>query len=442
MKATFISKEGNDAKFTMLFTADEFENAVVDSYKSNKDRFEIKGFRKGKAPRKIIENTYGEDIFYEDALNGLLQSSYPTALNELNLEVIAQPKLDLGEIKKGEDVEIVAVVACFPEVEAKDYFGIEVEKVEHEVTDEEVEKELERVQKAHSSVETVTDRKTEEGDTVVLDFDGSVDGVHFDGGKAENFELKLGSGQFIPGFEEQLVGKDVEEPVDVHVTFPEEYHAKDLAGKEALFECMIHEIKKEVLPEINDELASDVSEFETLEEYKNSIREKFQEEDNRSAENMMKNSMIMKLVELNDVDVPAVMIENEIDNMLREMEQNMAYQGFTMDQYMKLTGMDRNAIREQYRSDAKTRVASNILMKAIIKQENIEATEEEITKELEEFAKQYNQTAEDVRKMMGDDIRYFEEDVKSRKAVDLLFEKANFVEPKAEEADAEAKEEE
>ncbi len=442
MKATFISKEGNDAKFTMLFTAEEFENAVVDSYKSNKDRFEIKGFRKGKAPRKMIENTYGEDIFYEDALNSLLQSGYPQAITDLDLEVVAQPKLDLDEIKKGEDVVITAVVTCFPEVEAKDYFGLEVEKVERQVTDEEVERELQNVQKAHASVETVTDRKTEDGDTVVLDFDGSVDGVHFDGGKAENFELKLGSGQFIPGFEEQLVGKDVEEDIDVHVTFPEEYHAKDLAGKEALFECKIHEIKREILPEINDELASDVSEFETLEEYKNSIREKFQEEDDRYAENMMKNSMIMKLVEANDVDVPAVMVENEIDNMMREMEQQMAYQGFTMDQYMKITGQDKNSIREQYRGDAKTRVASNILLKAIIRQENIEATEEDIEKELEAFAKQYNQTADDVRKMMGDEMHYFEDDVKSRKAVDLLFEKATFVEPKAPEAEEETKEEE
>lgn len=433
MKTTFISKEGNDAKFTMVFTGEEFENAIVDAYKANKDRFEIKGFRKGKAPRKIIENTYGEDIFYDEALNNLLQMGYPNAIAELDLEVIDQPKLNLGELKKGEDVEITATVACFPEVEAKDYFGLEVEKIEHEVTDEDVEKELERVQKAHSSMETVTDRKTEEGDTVILDFDGSVDGEHFDGGKAENFELKLGSGQFIPGFEDQLVGKEAGEAVDVHVTFPEEYHAEDLAGKEALFECKINEIKKENLPEINDEFASDVSEFETLDEYKKSIREKIQKQDDESADRIMRDSMVQKLTEVNDVDVPAVMVESEIDNMLQEMQQQLAMQGLSLDQYMKFTGMDANALREQARMDAQKRVELRILLKAIVKQENIEATEEDIEKELTTFAEQYGQPVEDVKKMLGDNVRYFEEDVKSKKAIDMMFEKANFVEPKAKE---------
>lgn len=433
MKTTFISKEGNDAKFTMVFTGEEFENAVVDAYKSNKDRFEIKGFRKGKAPRKIIENTYGEDIFYDEALNNLLQMGYPNAVAELDLEVVDQPKLNLGELKKGEDVEITATVTCFPEVEAKDYFGLEVEKIEHEVSDEDVEKELERVQKAHSSMETVTDRKTEDGDTVMLDFDGSVDGEHFDGGKAENFELKLGSGQFIPGFEEQLVGKDAGEAVDVHVTFPEDYHAEDLAGKEALFECKINEIKKENLPEINDEFASDVSEFETLDEYKKSIREKIQKQDDETADRIMRDSMVQKLTEVNDVDVPAAMVESEIDNMLQEMQQQLSMQGLSLDQYMKFTGMDASALREQARMDAQKRVELRILLKAIVKQENIEATEEDIEKELTAFAEQYGQPVEDVKKMLGDNVRYFEEDVKSKKAIDMMFEKANFVEPKAKE---------
>ncbi|MDO4384228.1 MAG: trigger factor [Eubacteriales bacterium] len=433
MKTTFISKEGNDAKFTMVFTGEEFENAIVDAYKSNKDRFEIKGFRKGKAPRKIIENTYGEDIFYDEALNNLLQMGYPNAVAELDLEVVDQPKLNLGELKKGEDVEITATVTCFPEVEAKDYFGLEVEKIEHEVSDEDVEKELERVQKAHSSMETVTDRKTENGDTVMLDFDGSVDGEHFDGGKAENFELKLGSGQFIPGFEEQLVGKDAGEAVDVHVTFPEDYHAEDLAGKEALFECKINEIKKENLPEINDEFASDVSEFETLDEYKKSIREKIQKQDDETADRIMRDSMVQKLTEVNDVDVPAAMVESEIDNMLQEMQQQLSMQGLSLDQYMKFTGMDASALREQARMDAQKRVELRILLKAIVKQENIEATEEDIEKELTAFAEQYGQPVEDVKKMLGDNVRYFEEDVKSKKAIDMMFEKANFVEPKAKE---------
>lgn len=433
MKTTFIAKEGNDAKFTMVFTGEEFENAVVNAYKNNKDRFEIKGFRKGKAPRKMIENTYGEDIFYDEALNDLLQSGYPTALNELDLEVIEQPRLNLGELKKGEDVEITATVACFPEVEAKDYFGLEVEKIEHEVTDEDIQRELERVQKAHSSMETVTDRKTEEGDTVVLDFDGSVDGVHFDGGKAENFDLKLGSGQFIPGFEDQLVGKEAGEEVDVHVTFPEGYQAEDLAGKEALFECKINEIKREVLPEINDELASDVSEFETLEEYKNSIRERMQKEDDERADSIMKDSMVQKLIDVNSVDTPASMVESEIDTMIQGMQQQLAYQGLSLEQYQKFTGMDMAAMRDQARMDAEKRVASRILLKAVIRQENIEATEEDIDKEMADFAAQYGQSVEDVKKMIGNDLHYFEEDVKMKKAIDMMFEKANFVAAKAKE---------
>ena len=408
MKTTFIAKEGNDAKFTMVFTGEEFENAVVNAYKNNKDRFEIKGFRKGKAPRKMIENTYGEDIFYDEALNDLLQSGYPAALNELELEVIDQPRLNLGELKKGEDIEITATV-------------------------EDIQKELERVQKAHSSMETVTDRKTEEGDTVVLDFDGSVDGVHFDGGKAENFDLKLGSGQFIPGFEDQLVGKEAGEEVDVHVTFPEGYQAEDLAGKEALFECKINEIKREVLPEINDELASDVSEFETLEEYKNSIRERMQKEDDERADSIMKDSMVQKLIDVNSVDTPASMVESEIDTMIQGMKQQLAYQGLSLEQYQKFTGMDMAAMRDQARMDAEKRVASRILLKAVIRQENIEATEEDIDKEMADFAAQYGQSVEDVKKMIGNDLHYFEEDVKMKKAIDMMFEKANFVAAKAKE---------
>ena len=414
MKTTFIAKEGNDAKFTMVFTGEEFENAVVNAYKNNKDRFEIKGFRKGKAPRKMIENTYGEDIFYDEALNDLLQSGYPAALNELELVVIDQPKLNLGELKKGEDVEITATVACFPEVEAKDYFGLEVEKIEHEVTDEDIQKEL-------------------EGDTVVLDFDGSVDGVHFDGGKAENFDLKLGSGQFIPGFEDQLVGKEAGEEVDVHVTFPEGYQAEDLAGKEALFECKINEIKREGLPEINDELASDVSEFETLEEYKNSIRERMQKEDDERADSIMKDSMVQKLIDVNSVDTPASMVESEIDTMIQGMKQQLAYQGLSLEQYQKFTGMDMAAMRDQARMDAEKRDASRILLKAVIRQENIEATEEDIDKEMADFAAQYGQSVEDVKKMIGNDLHYFEEDVKMKKAIDMMFEKANFVAAKAKE---------
>ncbi|MBQ6621426.1 MAG: trigger factor [Mogibacterium sp.] len=441
MKTTFISKEGNDAKFTITFSAQEFEDAIVKAYKANKDRFVIDGFRRGKAPRKIIENFYGADVFYDEALNDLLQANYPAALEEMDLEVIDQPRLDLEEIKKGEDVVVNFIVACFPEVEVKDYLGLEVEKIEHEVTDEDIQAELERVQKTQSRMETVEDRAAEEGDTVIIDFEGSVDGVAFDGGSAENFELKLGSGQFIPGFEDQLIGQETGADVDVKVTFPEDYHAEELAGKEAVFKCKIHEIKTETLPEIDDELASDVSEFETLEEYKEDLRKKLQERDDQSAESIMKNSMIQRLVELNDIDVPAVMIDDEAQNMLNEMAQQLMYQGLSLDQYKQYLGMDDKMLLDQARPDAENRVRTRLLMRAVAAKEAIEATAEEVEQELERYAKDYAQTVDEMRKMLGSNLRYLKEDIVTRKAIDKMFEAAKFVAPKVEEPAEEAAEE-
>jgi len=339
MKANFISKEGNDVKFSMVFSAEEFENAIVEAYKKNKDRFQIDGFRKGKAPRKMIENYYGEGIFYDEAINDLLQKEYPNAISDLDIEVIDSPRLQMDEIVKGEDITITATVAVFPEVEVKDYLGVEVEGINYTITDEEVEEELKRVQRSQARMETVNDRKSQEGDTLNFDFVGSVDGVEFDGGSAENFELKLGSGQFIPGFEEQLEGHDADEDVDVVVTFPEDYHAEDLAGKEALFKCKIHEIKTEILPEIDDELASDVSEFETLEEYKNDIKEKMQKDADENAANIVKQSIIDKITAANEFDVPQSMIDEETDRMINEMAQQLAYQGpHVLDKYMQYSG--------------------------------------------------------------------------------------------------------
>lgn len=425
MKTTFISKEANDAKFTMDCTADEFENAVVDAYKLNKDKFLIDGFRKGKAPKKIIENHYGEDVFYEEALNELLKTAYPDALDELKLEVIDSPKIDVSEVKKGSDVTFTITVPCFPEVEVKDYFGIEVEKVENKVEEADVINELEKAQKSQARLETVTDRPTENGDTVIIDFEGSTDGEKFAGGTAENFELKLGSGQFIPGFEEQLVGKNPGDDVEVVVTFPEEYQAKDLAGKEAQFKTKIHEIKNEILPEIDDDFASDVSEFETLDEYKKSIIEKLQKDADDRAESMMKDSMLEKLYEANKPELPAVMVEDEINKMVQEMEQQLSYQGLSLDQYMQYLGKTKKDIRDEAKDDAEKRVGMRVIVKAVVDKENIKATEEEIEKELEEFAAQYGNTVEDVKKMLGEaNLKYFSEDVQTKKAIDTMFGRA------------------
>lgn len=440
MNTNLISKEDNIAKFTVVFTADEFEDAIVDAYKKNKDKFSIDGFRKGKAPRKIIESNYGNDIFYDEALNGLLNKAYPEAVVELDLEVVANPQIEIGEIKKGDEVTVIATVQLFPEIEVKNYKGLEVTKVASEVTDADVDADLKRIQQSQARLETVEGRKTQDGDTVVIDFDGSIDGKHFDGGNAENFELKLGSGQFIPGFEEQLIGKDAGETVDVKVTFPENYNAKDLAGKDALFETKIHEIKVEVLPEIDDDLASDVSEFETLAELKADVKKNLEKNARDGDETQMKNELLDKLCETNEVDVPASMVEDEIDRMLNEMNQQLAYQGMSLDQYMQILGQTMKDVREGARVDANKRVAMRILIRAVVAKEGIEATEAELEDELRKFAEQYGQTVEQVKKVMGEDnMKFFAEDVKTRKAIDFMFDNAKLVEKKEEKAEEESK---
>lgn len=440
MNTNLISKEDNIAKFTVVFTADEFEDAIVDAYKKNKDKFSIDGFRKGKAPRKIIESNYGNDIFYDEALNGLLNKAYPEAVVELDLEVVANPQLEIGEIKKGDEVTVIATVQLFPEIEVKNYKGLEVTKVASEVTDADVDADLKRIQQSQARLETVEGRKTQDGDTVVIDFDGSIDGKHFDGGNAENFELKLGSGQFIPGFEEQLIGKDAGETVDVKVTFPENYNAKDLAGKDALFETKIHEIKVVVLPEIDDDLASDVSEFETLAELKVDVKKNLEKNARDGDETQMKNELLDKLCETNEVDVPASMVEDEIDRMLNEMNQQLAYQGMSLDQYMQILGQTMKDVREGARVDANKRVAMRILIRAVVAKEGIEATEAELEDELRKFAEQYGQTVEQVKKVMGEDnMKFFAEDVKTRKAIDFMFDNAKLVEKKEEKAEEESK---
>ena len=440
MNTNLISKEDNIAKFTVVFTADEFEDAIVDAYKKNKDKFSIDGFRKGKAPRKIIESNYGNDIFYDEALNGLLNKAYPEAVFELDLEFVDNPQLEIGDIKKGDEVTVIATVQLFPEIEVKNYKGLEVTKVASEVTDADVDADLKRIQQSQARLETVEGRKTQDGDTVVIDFDGSIDGKHFDGGNAENFELKLGSGQFIPGFEEQLIGKDAGETVDVKVTFPENYNAKDLAGKDALFETKIHEIKVEVLPEIDDDLASDVSEFETLAELKADVKKNLEKNARDGDETQMKNELLDKLCETNEVDVPASMVEDEIDRMLNEMNQQLAYQGMSFDQYMQILGQTMKDVREGARVDANKRVAMRILIRAVVAKEGIEATEAELEDELRKFAEQYGQTVEQVKKVMGEDnMKFFAEDVKTRKAIDFMFDNAKLVEKKEEKAEEESK---
>ena len=434
MKATQVSKENGVVKFNIEFSAEEFKDALNKAYLANRSKFQIDGFRKGKAPRKVIESHYGHDVFWDEALNDLLEKGYFDAVKEMGIEVISQPAFESPEVKADEPVVLSGSVQVFPELEVENYKGLEVEKVETVIGDKEVQEELEKVQKSQARMEVVEDRKSEMGDTVVIDFDGSVDGEAFSGGKAENYELKLGSGQFIPGFEEQLVGKEAGEEADVEVVFPGDYHAEELAGKPALFKCKVHEIKKEILPEIDDELASDVSDFETLAEYKEDLKKKLQEKAAETDLSVMKDRVLEQLYTQNEIEVPAVMIANEVENMLYDMNQSLSAQGLSLKQYTEWTGQSIDELREQSKPEAEKRIRTRVLLKNVIRMENLEVAEEEIRELMEDFGKQYGMDVDQVKEMAGSETEnYFREDAQTKKAIDWLFENAKQVAAKTEE---------
>ena len=424
MKATFISRENNDVKFTIEFSAEEFENAQIKAYQQNKDRFQIDGFRKGKAPRSIIEKRYGEGVFFEDAIDELFRENYGKALAELELEVIDSPRAEFGKIAKGEGFTTTITVACYPIVDVKDYKGVEIDKVVQEVKDEDIDKEIEALQKRNARM-VLVERPAKEGDTVLLDYSGFVGDDQFEGGTAERQELKLGSGMFIPGFEEQLVGATPGEKKDVTVTFPEDYHAEDLAGKEAVFHCLVHEIKEEQLPELDDEFAKDVSEFDTLEELKNSTRERLETYAKASEERQMQDAALAKVVEANEVEIPSVMIEDEIDRMIQELDQQLRYQGLSVDQYVEFVGKDAKAFRDELRPDAERQVKTRMLLNGIAEAEKIEVSQEELEKELEDMAVQYQTTADKLKEMIGvENINFLQKDMKIKKAIEFIYDNA------------------
>lgn len=424
MKATFISRDKNAVKFTMEFTAEEFEQAQIQVYQQAKNQFEIPGFRKGKAPRSIIEKHYGEGVFFEDAIDALFRQSYGTALADLDLEVIDSPAAEFSKIAKGEGFTVTITVECFPIVEVKDYKGVEIEKVEQEVKEEDVENELKAVQKRNARM-ILVERPAQEGDTVLFDYVGFVGDEQFEGGTAERQELVLGSGMFIPGFEEQLVGATPGEKRDVKVTFPEEYHAEELAGKEAVFHCLVHEIKEEQLPELDDEFAKDVSEYDTLEELKQANRERLESYAKMSAENQMKDAAIAKVVDANEVDVPAAMVEDEINRMIGELNQQLRYQGLTIEQYIQFTGKSMAEFREEVRPEAEKAVKTRIILMGVVDAEKLEVSAEEIEDELNKMAAQYQMTADKIKEMIGiENLTFLQKDLQVRKAIDLIYDKA------------------
>lgn len=424
MISTFISKEKNQVKFTMEFTADEFDKAVTDAYQATKGKYVIDGFRKGKAPRKLIEARYGEDVFFEDAINNMFSKGYPEAMDALDLDPVDRPSAEFDKIEKGQGFKVTITVTVKPEFEVKDYKGVKVAKVEHNITEEDVEKELETLQKRNSRL-VIVDRPAQDGDTVLIDYAGFVGEEQFEGGTAERQPLSLGSNTFIPGFEEQLVGAVIGEERDVKVTFPEEYHSADLAGKDAVFKCKVHEIKEMEKPELNDEFAKDVSEFDTLEDLKNDSREKLEKAAASKAEYETKNAVLEKVYEANEIDIPEIMVEEQIDEMMREFDQQLRYQGLDLEKYFEYLQKDAKEFRGELRADAFKKVKTRLVVEAVAETEKLEASDEEVEAELKAMAEQYKMEVEKLKEMLqADNYALLSKDIKMRKAVDFMFENA------------------
>ena len=424
MKSTFISKEKNEVKFMMEFAADEFEKAVSEAYQTSKGNYAIDGFRKGKAPRKLIETHYGVEVFFEDAVNNMFSKGYPEALDELKINPVDKPSADFDKIVKGQDFKVTITVTVKPEFEVKDYKGVKVSKIDHNISDEDVNKELESLQKRNSRL-VLVERPAKDGDTVLIDYAGCVGDEQFEGGTAERQPLTLGSNSFIPGFEEQLIGVSVGDEKDVKVTFPTEYHSEELAGKEAIFKCKVHEIKEMEKPEINDEFAKDVSEFDTLEELKKDSREKLEKAAASKAELETKNAILAKVYEANEIEIPEVMVEEQIDDMMQEFEQQLKYQGLDLKKYFEYLQKDAKDFRAELKEDAFKKVKTRLLVEAVADIEKFEVTKEEIDAELKAMADQYKMEIEKLMESMhAENYSHIEMDIKMRKAVDFMFENA------------------
>ncbi len=388
----------NEVKLSFTIEAEKFEEAMKKVYAKTAKYFTIPGFRKGKAPMQIVEKHYGSEIFYEDTFNELVPDIYDAAIKENNIEAVSRPNIDITQMEKGKDLIFTAIVQIKPEVKLGKYKGIELKKIEYTVSDKEVEHELGHMAERNARLVTIEDRPVEKGDIAVIDFEGSIDGVPFEGGKAEKHELEIGSNTFIPGFEDQVIGMKLEEEKDIKVNFPEDYFAKDLAGKPAVFKVKLHEIKKKELPKMDDEFAKDVSEFDTLADLKNSIKEKLQKENEEKAKYETEEAAIQAVCDDVELDIPSGMIETEIDNMVKDVEQRLQYQGLTLEQYYTLSGKSESKMREEMKEQAEKSVKSRLVLEAIIKAEDIKPEEKEVEEKLKEMAKNYGKTEEEILK--------------------------------------------
>lgn len=420
--------EHNMVRLTIEASAEDFEKAMQSAYQKNKNKINIPGFRKGKAPRAMIEKMYGAGIFYEDAANEIIPAAYDKEVAESGLDIVSQPKIDVVQIEKGKPFIFTAEVAVKPEVTLGEYKGLEVPKTEIEVTEEDIQAEIDKERENNSRTIDVDDRAVENGDMIRLDFDGSVDGVPFAGGKAENYDLTVGSGSFIPGFEEQLVGVEIGREVDVKVTFPEDYHAAELAGKEAVFKCKVNAIKTKELPEADDDFAQDVSEFDTLDEYKEDIRKKLAEKKETEARNAKETAAVEKAVENASMDIPEAMIENQVRRMADDFARRLQSQGLTMEQYMQFTGMTADKLLEQMKPEAEKRIRNSLVLEAIAKAENFEISDEKVDEEINKMAEMYKMEAENVKNMMGEQgLQQIRDDLAIQEAVNLLRDSAKEV---------------
>ena len=421
--------EKNMAKLTIEASAEDFEKAVNAAYNKNKNRINVPGFRKGKAPRIMIEKMYGAGIFFEDAANALSQTEYPKAAEECGLEIVSQPEIDVVQIEKGKSFIFTAEVAVKPEVTLGEYKGVEVEVSGTEVTEEEVAAELKKEQESNSRTLDVDDRAVENGDMITLDFEGFVDGTAFEGGKGTDYPLTIGSGAFIPGFEEQLVGAVIGEEKDVNVTFPEKYHAADLAGKPAVFKCTVKAIKVKELPELDDEFAKDVSEFDTLAEYKEDIAKKLKERKEDVAKREKEDKVVDKIIENAEMDIPEPMVQSQISQLMNDFIRRMQAQGLSIDQYYQFTGLDQAKIQEQMRPQALKRIQSRLVLEKVAEVENIEISDEKVDEEIAKMAEMYKMEADKLKEVMGDyEKEQIKKDLAVQEAVTLVAEAAKVTE--------------
>lgn len=420
--------EHSMAKLTITVPAEEFEKAMTAAYNKQKGKFNVPGFRKGHVPQAFIEKMYGPAIFYEEAANSLINEYYPKEVVASEVEVVSKPIIDVEQIEKGKDFIFTAEVAVKPEVALGQYKELEVEKSDVEVTDDEVMAELLKVQKENSRYNPVTDRPAQMDDEVTLDFEGFVDGVPFEGGKAENYKLVLGSYSFIDTFEDQLVGKNIDEEVEVNVTFPEDYQAEDLAGKPAVFKCVIHGIKEVELPELDDEFASEVSDFETLDEYKEDIKQIALVKKKKEAEDEKESKLIDKVIENATMDIADAMVKDMQERMRDEFAQSLQYQGINLEQYMQICNVTEESLMERMKPDAEKRIKSRLVLEAIAEAENIEATDDEVHEELETMAKQYQMDVKDIESFMGEAEKdNIKKDIAVKKAVKVIVDNAKEV---------------